>query len=109
MIVGRMSNLGKKIVVVGVSAVGKSTFTRRLAAATGLPAIFADSIMWKPGWVHLTEEEGTKELGQLSAGVEWIIEGYIPKLARPSLFARADSIIYMDYPRRVASWRYIRR
>lgn len=104
-----MRNLGKKIVVVGVSASGKSSFARELGAKTNLPIIFVDSIMWKPGWNYIGDEETAKQLDKESAGSEWIIEGYITKNARAFIFERADTIIYLDYSSIVSSWRYIKR
>ena len=93
----------------GVSAAGKSTFSRALAIKTSLPVTFMDSIMWKPNWVHLTEEEGSREVEKIALNTEWIIEGYVPKPARHLVFENADTIIYLDYPRLVATTRYIKR
>lgn len=104
-----MTNIGKKIVVVGVSASGKSTFTKKLAAKTNLPATFMDAIMWKPGWVYIGDEETIRKLDEVSLAEKWIIEGYISKNARTFVFDRADTIIYLDYSPWVSSWRYIRR
>ena len=104
-----MQNIGKRILVVGVSASGKSTFAKRLSENTGLPVVLMDAIMWKPGWDYIGDEKTTKKLDELSSKPEWIIEGYITKAARTFIFERADTIIYLDYPRSVASWRYIKR
>lgn len=104
-----MINLGHKIVIVGVSASGKSALTRKLAAKTNLPAIFMDAIMWKPGWDYIGDSETVKKLDEVSSGKEWIIEGYISKDARTFVFDRADTIIYLDYSPIVSSWRYIKR
>lgn len=104
-----MSKLGKRISIVGVSASGKSTFARKLAAKTGLPLVHVDSIMWKPGWQHLGDDETAKKLIEVTLGAEWVLEGYITKAARDTLFERADSIIYLDYPPFVAAGRYIKR
>lgn len=102
-------NLGSKILVLGVSASGKSTFARKLAEKTGLPVIFVDAIMWKQNWKYIGDIETAKRLDEESAKPQWIIEGYIVKEARAFVFERADAIIYLDYPRVVASFRYIQR
>ncbi|MDB5245600.1 MAG: topology modulation protein [Parcubacteria group bacterium] len=103
------SQLGKKIVIVGVSAAGKSTFARKLTAITKLPLIFMDSIMWNPGWDYIGDDATNEKLQELSQANEWIIEGYITTAARSFIFERADTIIYLDYPRIVASYRYLKR
>lgn len=99
----------KKILIVGVSASGKSTFARKLAEKTGLPLFLMDSIMWRPGWQYIGDAETIEKLKGISAQGEWIIEGFIDKKAQPFLLEAADTIIYLDYPRIVASFRYLKR
>lgn len=104
-----MNNLGKKIVIVGVSASGKSTFARKLSEKIKLPLFLMDSIMWNPGWQYIGDKETVKKLEEISNGDAWIIEGYISKEARTFVFDRADTIIYLDYPPIVATIRYLKR
>ncbi len=106
---GTTMNLGKRIVVVGVSASGKSVFSRELGKRISLPVTYVDAIMWKPGWNYIGDEETVKKLIEISNEPEWIIEGYIEKGARSTIFERADTVIYLDYPRIVAAWWYIKR
>jgi adenylate kinase family enzyme len=101
--------VGKKIAVVGVSAAGKSTFARKLAAKTGLPLVHIDSHMWRPGWNFVGKEEIAKKLDELSNNPEWIIEGYLVEQARPIVLTKADTIIFLNYSAAVAAWRYIKR
>ncbi len=102
-------HLGTKIVIVGVSASGKSTFARELSERTGLPVTHMDAIMWRPGWNYVGDDATVHELDRASSGESWIIEGYISKGARQFVFDRADTIIYLDYPPHVAAWRYVIR
>ena len=74
-----------------------------------LPLIHIDAIMWDPGWKYIGDEKTVGALHEIGAGEEWVIEGYIEKDARPFLFERADTIIYLDYPRIVATVRYLKR
>lgn len=104
-----MTNIGKKIVVVGVSAVGKSTFARLLSDKLQVPLTHIDAIMWQPGWNYVGDETTVEKLLDISSGASWIIEGYIAKGARPSVFERADTILYLDYPPVIATKRYIQR
>ncbi len=104
-----MSTLGTKIVVVGVSAVGKTTFARTLATRLDLPVVPMDALMWKPGWEYIGDEETVRLLQVESEKPAWVIEGYITKGARTFVFERADTIIYLDYPRYVAALWYLKR
>lgn len=95
--------------VVGVSASGKSTFTRKLAAITQLPPIFVDTIFWKPGWTYIGDEAAAKELDIISRADKWIIEGYMIPEIKEVLFTRADTIIFLEYSRFLTVFRYIKR
>jgi len=105
----KIESLGKRIVVVGVSASGKSTFARKLAAKTNLPLTHIDAVMWKPGWDYIGDEATVRRLKEISQQGEWIIEGFIDKNALESVLTRAESVIYLDYPRYIPAWRYIKR
>jgi len=104
-----MKDVGQKIAIVGVSASGKSTFARKLRSKLQVPLIHMDTIMWKPGWNYIGEEETAKKLKEEAGKPAWIIEGYIVKEARMFVFEQADTIIYLDYHPLVASLRYIQR
>lgn len=101
--------LGNKIVVLGVSASGKSTFARKLGAITRLPVTYMDALMWKPGWQYIGDEETIRLIKEASQKEAWIIEGYIEKEARVDLFNKADTILYLDYPGWLSAWRYLKR
>jgi len=104
-----LMKLGKKILIVGVSAAGKSTFARKLSEKTGISVTFMDAVMWNPGWEYIGDEQTVQELKKITQQDEWIIEGYITKTARTFLFELADTIIYLDYSPFVASCRYLYR
>lgn len=105
----KIESLGKRIAIVGVSASGKSTFARKLATKTNLPLTHIDAVMWKPGWDYIGDEETVRRLKEISQQDEWVIEGYIDKNALEAVLSRAESIIYLDYPRYIPAWRYIKR
>jgi adenylate kinase family enzyme len=102
-------NLGKKILVVGVSASGKSVFSRELGKRTGLPVTYVDALMWKPGWNYIGVEATIKLLDEVSQKSEWILEGYVDKKDQSFVLERADTIIYLDYSSIIVVWRYIKR
>ena len=104
-----MSNPGKKIVIVGASASGKSTFARKLGKKIDQPVTHIDAVMWLPGWEYIGDEKTVSFIKDLVQKESWILEGYIEKEARVDLFKQADSILYLDYPGWLSAWRYIKR
>jgi adenylate kinase family enzyme len=53
-----------RIVVVGTSSVGKTSFAKRLAAARALPRIELDSLYWERHWQPKPEQELFRLLGE---------------------------------------------
>ncbi|HAT74241.1 MAG: hypothetical protein US30_C0012G0038 [Candidatus Moranbacteria bacterium GW2011_GWF2_36_839] len=104
-----MSKKYQKIVVVGVSASGKSILSRKIFKETGLPLFHMDKIMWNRGWNYIGGKETINALKDISNKNQWIIDGYITKNARSFVFEKADLIIYLDYHPLLLSWRYIKR
>ena len=67
--------IGRRVLVTGMAGSGKSTFSRSLAAKTGLPVIHLDLHFWKPGWVAPSELEWREKQRGLLAGDAWIADG----------------------------------
>jgi adenylate kinase family enzyme len=90
----------KKVLVIGCGGAGKSTFAKRLGAATGLPVIHLDRIYWRPGWVEMPKPEFAAILDEILARDAWIMDGnYSGTLAMR--MAAADTIVWLDPPRAV--------
>lgn len=98
----------RRVMVVGQPGSGKSTFARRLGAATGLPVVHIDTIHWQPGWVERPWPEKDRLVAEVHARDAWIFEGGHSR-SWPERLARADTLIWLDVtlPRRL--WRVLRR
>jgi hypothetical protein len=57
-----------RVVVVGSSCSGKTTFAKRLAATLGHPHIELDALNWLPDWVQRPEEEFGALVGPMDRG-----------------------------------------
>ena len=90
----------KRILVVGSGGAGKSTFSRALAARTGLPLIHLDAHYWRPGWIPTPNAEWDERVRELCNADSWIMDGnYSRTLA--SRIERCDAIVFFDIPRLV--------
>ncbi len=99
-----------KMIVLGPGAAGKSTFARRLAAATGVPATELDSVFWSADIEPLTPDEWIAVQADLIAADEWILDGDLGPndVLRPRL-ERADIVVMFDPPLIRCVWRALRR
>ena len=94
-----MENLtiGEKIIILGSSGSGKSTFAKSLQQKTGLPLIHLDNVWWKPDRTHIPRDEFDRRLEALLAGDEWIIEGDYSRTWEFRIRA-CDTVVFLDYP-----------
>jgi adenylate kinase family enzyme len=98
--------------MVGVSGSGKSTLGRELARRLGVPYTELDSIFHQPGWNPLPEDEFRSRVTALAAEDGWVIDGNY-RAVQPLVWQRADTVIWLDPPRRTVMrrlvWRSLRR
>ena len=92
--------LGQKIIVLGCSGSGKSTFARALAAKTGLPLVHLDNVWWRADGTHIPREDFDRALYGLLRGVKWIMDGDYSRTYEVRIRA-CDTIIFLDYPEAV--------
>lgn len=91
----------QRILVMGSSGSGKSTFAQRLSAITGIPTVSLDALFWKPGWMPSDAAEFQQRVTEGVAQPCWIIDGnYASSPAGEVRRGLADTIIWFDLPRR---------
>ena len=98
----------QRVLVLGCSGAGKSTFSRRLAAVTGLPRTELDHAFWHPGWVPTQRDEWWPKVAELCAAPAWILDGNFTSSLHIRL-PRADTVIWLDYPRHLCIRRVLVR
>jgi adenylate kinase family enzyme len=91
----------QRILVMGSSGSGKSTFAQRLSALTGLPMVSLDALFWKPGWVESDATEFGQRVTETTRQPRWIMDGNFISHGGGNLRRDlADAIIWFDLPRR---------
>jgi adenylate kinase family enzyme len=98
----------RRVSVVGNSGSGKSTLAAGLAARLGVPFVELDSIFHQPGWTELPRDEFRARVGAVAAGEEWVIDGNYTAV-RDLVWARADTVVWIDLPRRLVMRRVVGR
>jgi len=98
----------QRVVVIGTSCSGKTTFARQLAQALGFTHIELDAIHWKPNWCPRPLEEFRGLVEQAIAGESWVVDGNYSEV-RDMVWNRATHIIWLNYPFFFVFARAIRR
>lgn len=98
--------------MVGVSGSGKSTLAAYIAASLGAPHLELDSVFHQRGWQPLAAEEFRARVAAFTAGDTWVVDGNY-RTVSDLVWARADTVVWLDLPRWVAMrrliWRTLRR
>ena len=97
-----MGSSYKRIIVLGCSGAGKSTFARMAGGALNLPVYHLDQLFWQPNWVEGEEETFLPKVERITAQEHWIVDGGYSQ-TWPYSFPRADAVVLLDIPR----WRCI--
>jgi adenylate kinase family enzyme len=97
----------RRIAVIGPVASGKSTLARYLGSRTGLPVVDLDDVYFGADG-PFSDDEWRLVHGRLVARERWIIAGDYRAVAGER-FAAADTIVWLDLPRLVCSWRALGR
>ena len=98
----------KRILVLGCCGAGKSTFSKKLHQITGNEVIHLDQYYWQPDWREIETGEWMDIVAKLASGDSWIIDGNYRSTLQLRL-ARADAVVYFDFPTWVCVWRITKR
>lgn len=98
----------QRFVVVGTSGSGKTSFARRLAAVRGITHIELDSLHWEPNWTEAPPDVFLARVDNATSADSWVVDGNYSK-ARPFVWQRADTIVWLDYAFHTVIWRLFSR
>jgi adenylate kinase family enzyme len=92
--------LGQRILVLGCSGSGKSTFARRLGALMDLPVVHLDRLYLKPGWAMPAREDFDSLLQDALSEDTWIMDGNYGRTL-PLRLRYCALVIYFHLPRHI--------
>lgn len=98
--------------MIGVSGSGKTTLAVHIARHLGAPYLELDSVFHQRDWQPLAAEEFRARVEAFSTGEAWVIDGNY-RTVIDLVWARADTVVWLDLPRGMAMrrliWRTLRR
>ena len=98
----------KRILVLGPSGAGKTTFSTRLGRILQLQTIHLDAHFWKPGWIATTQTEWREMVLSLVREPSWVMDGTYESTLDLRIPA-ADTVILVDVSRWICLWRVLKR
>ena len=89
-----------KIIVIGCSGSGKSTFSKKLAKITGLPLYYLDLLYWNEDCTHISRAEFLEKQKEIFRTDMWIIDGNFRNTLEYRI-KEAELIFFFDLPTEV--------
>ncbi len=90
----------RRVCVIGNAGSGKSYLAQQLARRLGLRYIDFDSAVLRPNWERVPRAERLALFDDLTREDGWTIDGHL-RANRPAeqlILARADTVIWLDFP-----------
>ncbi len=92
----------RRVSVVGNSGSGKSRLARRIATSLGVAYVELDAIHHLPEWEPIDPVAFDAAVREVTAADGWVVDGnYRRVVAEGPVWERADTVVWLDLPRRV--------
>jgi adenylate kinase family enzyme len=100
----------RRVSVVGTSGAGKTTLARAVARRLALTYVELDAFMHQPGWQPRPDAEFMEEVERATTGPDWVVDGnYRRFVIEGPVWKRADTVVWLDLPRRTVMRQVIAR
>lgn len=94
----------ERIFITGNAGAGKTTLSKKVSEILRINNFGLDTVVWKAGWKATPAEERIKLIAEIIKPQNWIIDG-----VSKDVLKAADTIVFLDFPRRISYWRVLKR
>ena len=98
------SSCSLRLVVIGVSGSGKTTFAGQIARKLSLPHIELDALYWEPDWQASSRPVFRGRVQAATAAEAWVVDGNYSH-SRDIVWSRASHLVWLDYSLPRVMWR----
>ncbi len=96
--------------MVGNSGSGKSLLAERIAQVLDVAYVELDAIHHLADWTPIDPDVFVARIGEISSADAWVIDGnYRTVVVDGPVWKRADTVVWLDLPRRTVMFQVIRR
>lgn len=86
----------QRVVVVGSSGSGKTTFAARLAESLGVVHVELDALYWGPNWTSVANDVFRERVEKATSRSGWVVDGnYLP--IHDVFWHKATVLVWLDY------------
>lgn len=97
-----------RIVIVDTTCSGKSTLAKQLSQLLEIPQVMLDELYWNPHWQAKPTGEFRAAVQQATSNPCWIADGNF-QVVRDLTWARADTLLWLNYSLPLVFFRGLRR
>ncbi|MFO7529952.1 MAG: hypothetical protein R6W86_14290 [Marinobacter sp.] len=94
----------RRVAVFGKPGSGKSTLSKALASATGIPLHQLDSMVYKKNGELVDRRLFDEAHERILSSESWIIDGFGPLASFNQRLEAADTLVYIDLPYVTSYW-----
>lgn len=109
--INQINQLGpniQRIMIIGRSGSGKSTFGVKLSKIVNIPIFHLDKYFFESNWVERNYQEFLSSQIEIASNLNWIIDGNSTR-SYEVRYKRADLCLYFNFPRWLCYWRVFKR
>ena len=84
-----------RVVVIGTSGAGKTTFARELSSILGCPHVELDALYWGANWTEVADDVFRERVQAATAGNRWVVDGDYAR-ATDLVWPKSTAVIWLN-------------